>query len=229
MATNDIWTEDAETIQQEMATLVDNKTELMCGRRNSETITKLPMIGKTLTKNGPIFIVLHPHEPSCSTDTCTFYYHTKGNPLRAFDCKRVKKAENFVGFEYPKRIINIHRRKYERVNTPNNSIATFSVLNKQRIHHATVGDISLEGAMLLVDIPGPMEKGAILCHVTLTICFRISKVQTVIIIPEAELAWSKFDNEVTNTIGIKFSLSEKYYDALSKYIDLRSIEESYKS
>jgi hypothetical protein len=229
IAMKDLWTEDAETIQKEMDSLVENKIQLICGRRGSENITKLPAVGKTVTKNGSVLVLLHPHEPTCSSETCTFYYNSKGNPLRVFECKRVKKAENFVGFEYPKQIFNIHRRKFERVETPNTSVVTFSFHNKQRIHNGTVGDISLEGAKLLVDLPGEIAKGAILCHVTMTICYRISNVQTVLLIPEAQVIWSKCTNEVTHTIGIKFTLSEKDQDALSNYIDLRLIEASYKA
>lgn len=224
----EIWTEDAATIQKEIDYLVDHKIELICGRRSNEIISKLPVVGKTSTKNSSIFILLHPNEPTCSSETCIFYYHRKGNPLRVIECKRVKKAANLVGFELPRQIFNIYRRKFERVTTPSNSVATFSLQHKQRIYYGTVGDISLEGAKLFADIHGKLATGAILCHITLTICYRISKVETVIIIPESEIVWSKFENEVTNTVGIKFSLSEKDLDALSKYIDLRSIEESYK-
>lgn len=225
----ELWTEDAETIQNEMDSLVKNKVELICGRRINENITRLPVVGKATTKNGPIFILLHPHEPTCSTDTCFFYYHNKGNPLRVFQCKRVKKAEAFVGFEFPKQIFNLHRRKFERVTTPHNSIATFFFKHKQRIYNGTVGDISLEGAKLIVDIPGSLEKGSILCNITLKIFFMISKVENVLIIPEAEIVWTKFNNEITNTVGIKFTISGKDLDTLSKYIDLRLIEESYKT
>lgn len=224
----EIWTEDAETIQKEMDSLVENKIELICGRRRDKNILRLPVVGKATATTGFIFIVFHPHEPSCSSETCIFYYHSKGNPLRVFECKRVKKAEKFVGFEYPKKIINIYQRKFERVSTPNNSFVTFSFQHKQRIYNGTVGDISLGGVKLFVDIPGALAKGEILCHVTLTICYRISKGQTVLIIPEAEIIWCKFENEVTNTVGIKFTLSGKELDALTKYIDVRSMEESCK-
>ena len=224
----DIWTEDAETIHKEVDFLVEHKIELVCARRGSADITKLTVVGKANSKNGPLFVLLHPHEPTCSSETCTFYYHSKGSPLRVFECKRAKKAEKFVGFEFPKQIFNIHRRKHERVTTPNNSVGVFSFLHKQRIYNGTVADISLEGARLLVDIPGPVAKDTTLCHVTLTICYRISKAQIVLLIPEVKIAWSKFEQEITNTIGIQFLLSEKDQDALSNYIELRTIEESYK-
>jgi len=55
-----IWTEDAETIQQEMYFLVENKIELICGRKGVEAISKLTVIGKTTTKKGPIFVLHHP-------------------------------------------------------------------------------------------------------------------------------------------------------------------------
>jgi|GEM_PF-6412920 len=223
----DLWIEDEAAIQQEVDSLVQNKVELLCGRRGASNVTKLPVIGKTLTKSGPVFILLHPHEPSCDSESCVFYYHSKGNPLRVFECKRLKQADKYVGFEYPKQIYNIHRRKFERVSTPDTSSASFCFAGKQRIFKGTVGDISLAGAKIVADLPGTYAKGTKLSNITLNICYRISKAQVVLVIPEAELIWSKGEKDVTNTIGIQFTLSVKDNDALANYIDFRIIEESY--
>ncbi len=219
-----LWTEDAETIRQEIDFLIENKIALICGRTGLEKMTKLPISGITISNNVPLLILFHPQEPSCSIKKCTFYYHIKGNPLRVFECTRIKKVDKFVAFELPAKIFNIIKRKSQRVPTPNNSIATFSIQNKQRIYNGTVNDISLEGAKISVEIPALVKKGSIICHITLTIFYlKASRDETVINIPEAEIAWSKFDKERTTTLGIKFMLSEKDLDKLSNYIDLRSI------
>jgi len=219
-----IWTEDAETIRQEIEFLIENKISLVCGRKGLEQMAKLPISGITVSNNGPLLILYHPHEPTCSSKRCTFYYHVKGNPLRVFECNRIKKVEKFVAFELPKQIFNIIKRKSQRITTPNNSIATFSIQNKQRIYNGTIDDVSLEGAKLSVDIPSLIERGSIICHITFNIFYlKASKDETVINIPEAEIAWAKHDKERTTTIGIKFVLSEKDFDKLSTYIDLRSI------
>lgn len=219
-----LWTDDADTIRQEIEFLIENKISLICGRRGLERMAKLPISGITISNNVPLLILYHPHEPSCSFNKCIFYYHVKGNPLRVFECTRIKKADKFVGFELPKQIFNIHKRVSQRIATPNNSIATFSIQNKQRIYNGIVEDISLEGTKLQVDIPAMLSKGSILCHITLTIYYVKSlKDETVINIPEAEVAWAKCDKERTTTVGLKFVLSEKNLDKLSNYIDLRSI------
>lgn len=226
----DILTEDEESIRQEMDFLIENKMALVCGRRSPGDSGKLIVVGKTITeKKGSILVVRHANEPTCSSGICTFYYHSKDGSLRSFQCKRLKKAGDFVGFEFPKQIIDNQRRKSERVMTPNESAVIFSSPHGEEVLHGTVEDISLEGAKLLVSFPGQLATGSMLCNITLTLRYRMSSILTEIVIPEAEIGWSKCEGEVTNALGIKFFLAEKYMDALINYMDLRSIEESFKS
>ena len=223
-----IFSEDPETIEKEIDSLVESKTELICGRRGAEKIKKFAVVGKTTIKERQAFILLHPDEPTCSSGTCLFYYHSKGQPLRVFECKRIKKAENFVGFEFPTQIFNIYQRRSGRVTTPSTSVVTFCVKNKQRIHYGTIGDISLEGAKLFVDVPGELASGTGLCHIALTVRYRLSEIQTVLTVPEAEIVWSHCEQERTKIVGIRFTLSQDDHNSLSSYIDIRSIEAAYK-
>lgn len=226
----DIWTDEAETIRKEIDFLIENKSELFCARRAAENSAKLIVVGKTINeKKGPIFVVRHSHEPTCSSDTCSFYYRSQDDSLRSFRCKRLKKAEGFVGFEFPEQIVDNQRRKYERVTTPSNSVVAFFFQHKEKMCHGIVGDVSVEGAKLLVDIPGPLASGVILSPLTLTLCFRMSDIQNVIMLPEAEIIWSHCENEITTKVGIKFIASEENRDDLMNYIELRSMEESIKS
>ncbi len=224
-----IWTEDVETIRQEIDLLVHNKTELICGRRGLRNINRYPVVAKTTMKSGVgIFVLFHPQAPSCNSDTCAFYYHRPGNPLRFFECTRVKKAEKYVGYELPRRIYYIHRRKFERVTTPHTSAGTFSLQLKQRIYNGIIDDVSIQGAKILVDMPLELAPGTKLCHVTLTLCLRASERQTVIFVPEAEIIWSNYANSVTTLLGLRFSPDVDYSALLTSYIDLRLIEDASK-
>lgn len=223
-----LWTDDVATIRQEIDTLVQEKTGLVCGRRGLKNITRLVVIAKTEVRDSTIFVLLHPHEPSCGSDTCTFYYHRPGFPLRFFACRRVKKAGDYVGYELPERIFYIHRRKHDRVTTPHTSTITFSLLQKQRIYNGKIDDISIQGAKVLVNIPMELAAGTKLFHITITLCLRESLVQTVLFVAEAEIVWSKCAESLTTIIGIRFAVAGNHLEALTNYIDLRLIEDARK-
>ncbi len=220
-----IFSEDPAAIEKEMDSLVKNKTELICGGRGTGNIKKFTVVGKTIIENTHFIILSQQDGPTPSSGPYLFYYHSKVNCLRVFECTTVKKVHEFVCFEYPKQICNIYQRAAGRVTTPSNSVITFFVEKKHRIFNGSVRDISLKGAKLQVDIPGYLAKGALLYHIALTIRYHLSEIQTVINIPEAEVAWSDCAHDVTNTLGIKFTLPQHDHVALSNYIDIRSIEE----
>lgn len=221
-----IWSEDPMVIKQEIDSLAATKTDLVCGRRGRQDVKKLGTAGKTQTKAGSVFVLHHPHDPTCASDTCTFYYHDRGKQLRFFETKRLRKAEKFMGFEYPARIYIVHRRKYERVTAHNNSPVTFSFRMRHRIFHGTIGDISSHGAKFLVNIPREVATGEILCHITLNLLYRVSKAKTVIVVEEAKVVWCAYENETTTKIGVEFIFSLDELTALSNYVELRLIEES---
>nr|MBF0223497.1 PilZ domain-containing protein [Desulfobulbaceae bacterium] len=218
-----IWSEDVETIRREIDLLVQGKTGLVCARRGLKNSTRLPAVAKTSASSGEIFVLHHPHEPSCNSDTCTFYYHRQGNPIRFFTCKRIKKAGGYVGFELPKQIYYIHRRKYDRVTPFYASDVTFSLPQKQRVYNGVIEDIAIQGAKILVSIPQKVAVGTTLCHVSINLCLHGARVQTVIFAPEAEIIWSQYANFVTSLVGIRFFLAEKHAAVLAEYIDLRLI------
>lgn len=224
---NQIWTEDPERIREEIEFLITNKIDLICGRRGTNNLTKLSIKGTGESKVGELLILFHPHEPTCKSGTCVFYYHIKGHPLRFFEVERVKQVNKLLGLKFPTRIFNIHRRNHERVTTPHKSRATFSLLNKQRVHYGKIEDISLAGAKLSVEIPSVMAVGDIICHVGFILCSYFRTVEdTQIHIPEARVIWLKGDSEKTTTLGLQFALDPKGIDTLSNYIDQRNIEES---
>lgn len=222
---NQIWTEDPELIRQEIELLIANKVDLICGRRGAGNLTKLSIKGTGQSKAGDLIILYHPHEPTCKSNSCVYYYHIKGQPLRFFEVERVKQVNKLLGLKFPTRIFNIHRRNHERVTTPPPSRATFSLLNKQRVHTGKVDDISMAGAKLTVEIASVMAVGDLICHLSLILCSHYRTVEdTQIQIPEARVIWLKGEEEKTTTLGVQFQLVDKGIDLLSNYIDQRNIE-----
>jgi hypothetical protein len=221
-----LFTDDPQIINKELSSLIESGGHLICGRGGTKNFKKLALKGKVKSAVGELMVIDHPHEPTCSSQTCLFYYHTKENHLRCFETERIKKSNNLLVLKYPAVIYSIHRRAHSRVTTAGNSRVTYSLLNKQRVHYGKVADISLEGAKLLVDIPSVMSVGDLLCHLTFTLCSRYPFVdETQVHIPEAKVMWLRGDADHTHTLGVKFLLHESSQASLDYYIELRTIED----
>ncbi len=226
----ELWSDDSSVIEQEIQFLIEENKKLICGRRGPGDIKKLSVKCITKTKNGKLLVIHHPHEPTCDQKACLFYYQKKKNNLRLFECEKEKKVDNFLGLKIPTKIFEIHRRHFQRVDTPNNSTASFSIQNKQRIYNGKVEDISIDGAKLLVDIPSKLAKEDIVTNLTLTLfcCFG-SDYEAHLHIPQAKVIWLKCSEGKTNTLGVQFVLKGKDHEKLSDYIELRSLEDSVKN
>ena len=87
---------DISNVPEEINNIISGKIDLICGRRGAKAMTKLSAKAVTKTGKQELLVLLHPHEPTCTSPTCTFYYHIKGQPLRCFECTRVKKVEQFI-------------------------------------------------------------------------------------------------------------------------------------
>lgn len=98
-----IWSEDVETIRREIDLLVQGKTGLVCARRGLKNNMRLPAIAKTSASSGELLVLHHPHEPSCNSDTCTFYYHRQGNPIRFFPASGSKRLAIMSALNCPSR------------------------------------------------------------------------------------------------------------------------------
>ena len=222
----ELFTNDPRIIAEEMNSLVENKVNLICGRRGAKDLTLLTVKGKTTSSASDVLVISHPHEPSCNSPTCVFFYHIKGSLLRCFEVERVKKVDAFLGIKYPASIYNIHRRLHPRVKAGRNSTVTFSVLNKERVHSGIIEDVSVEGVKLKTKLQANLSVGDTLCHLGLALYYRLTaSIETRVTIPEAKVVWLKGENGPLRTLGIKFSLPEKYLDAVVNYIDIRSIED----
>jgi len=225
-----LWTEDAEMIRQEMDLIVQEKIRLFCIRRSVQNMKKLIAHGITQTEAGPLLILDHPHEPTCSQSTCNYYYHRKGQPLRCFECVKGKRVETYLGMTFPTRIFDIQRRRHPRVDTPDTSSATFSFQNKQRVHYGKVLNVSLAGARLAGDIPTIVKKGEIITPLVLTLHQQLYVgEETRIHIPEATIKRVLADDERTMELGVHFSLPTDEHQTMADYIEMRNIEETIKT
>lgn len=222
-----LWTDDPAKIQGEIDALVASKTELICGRGGMQALKQLACVGKTTAKRERMFVLFHPQEPSCGEQSCLFYYKTKGNSLRFFECARRKRAGDFVAFAYPRQIFFVQRRQHERVIANAGSTVTLSIKDKQRMGKGRVVDLSMRGAKLLFEAPAQLAVGASLYHITFSLTYRDAKVQSKIFLEEAQVVWlAEDDGGEEVAAGISFASSEESAKLLACFIELRLVEES---
>jgi len=220
-------TDDIDQIHDEFDRLIQAKTRLFCVRRIKDNLALGELYVQATTKVGgdDLLVLYHPHTPSCTSPTCLFYYHTKGQPLRFFESPRVKKADKYLGLKLPREIYDIQRRRFPRVLAMPNSMAIFSFQHKQRVHHCTVADVSLGGARIVGTIPSVVAKGDVITPLTISLYRRsASREETRVHVPEAEVKWAVVEGSQTQAMGIRFSLPDKARQVLADYIDLRMIE-----
>jgi len=223
----ELWSDDNSVIAQEIQFLIDNKIQLICGRRGPNNMKRLRVKGTTKSKADMLLVLHHPHEPTCKKSTCLFYFQKKKNNLRYFECEKAKKAGDFLGFMFPAEIYEIHRRNFKRVETPTNSSVSFSIENKQRIYNGNVEDISIDGAKFSVNVPTAMAKEDVVTNLTLTLhCYARFNDEVRLHIPQAKVVWLKGSDVTTHTLGVQFVLLGRDHDKLSDYIQIRSLEEA---
>lgn len=223
----ELWSDDNLTIKKEIQFLIEEKIALICARAGFKNLKRLAINKMVSTKTGELLIVNHPHAPSCSSNSCSFYYQKKNNSLRMFECEKVKLVNGLLGFKTPTQIFSLHNRKFQRVTTPNHSSVSFSLQNRQRIYNGEIDNISIDGAKFLVNIPSIIEKDDVVENLTLTLFCRLKSIdETYFHIPQAKVVWLKCDEGGTKILGVQFVLLGKDHDILSDYIDLRTMEDS---
>lgn len=88
-------------------------------------------------------------------------------------------------------------------------------------------DVSAGGVKLLTNIPDILHKGTVITPLTLTLFLRFrTNEETLIIVPEATVQWTALTGESTTKMGLHFALQGGSLEAITDYIDARSIEES---
>ena len=224
-----LWTDDTETIKDEIAKIIQSNVSLFCNRRGVQSRRELT-INKLISVNDrDLLVVDHPNEPSCSAEGCLFYYHLPGSPLRYFKCSKIKWAKKYLGLELPTEIFNVNQRKNSRLTTPVKSTATFTLQNRQRLYSAIVDDISITGARFTTDILAELSTGDIITPFTLSLSLEFSSSEEFHInIPQAEIVWTKFDGKQTYEVGVKFEMPDTEETTMSVYMNMRALEESIK-
>ncbi len=220
-------TTDPEEIREELQRIVDKKTTLFCLRQGVKKSRHIYGSGFSWKKDVELLVLYHPHAVNCEKDSCTYYYHTKGSPLRYFTIKKAEKVEKYLRVYLPEKLYEIQRRSAPRVVTPNDSVMTFSVINKQRVFYASVTNVSENGVRCVGDLHAVISPGDSLMPISLSLYSKLlSKEETYLHIPEATVAWSIIWEERTIEMGIKFDLSGSLKEVLGNYIDCRNVEDS---
>ncbi len=220
-----VYSNNSGEIENELNFLIQNGISLVLLLKHSGIAKKSIAKGITKCNGEKLLAIICPDECDPKRDFLC-YYHLPGQPLRGFECTTRKKVKNYLGIVVPEEIFGIQRRKYPRVETVNNSTATFFLENKRRILQGIVKDTCIRGAKIKGEFPFRIKKGDLLTPLTLSLFEKLHNQQeTAVHIPEASVAWSKGDENMTCEIGVQFVLSERDMGFLKQYMDVRTVED----
>lgn len=221
-----VWANEPEKIDAELQYIINNKISIVFVCQDAKAL-KITAKGLTNAKDNNLLVLYYPDTFTHFTHQCFCYYHLEGTSMRGFQCVPVKKTGAYLGVKIPDEIFEIQRRKFIRVRTPHDSLATFSLRNKQRVLSGAIKDISLEGAKIIGRFPTVILKNDILTPVSLSLFKKFRSTEEIQIhIPEATVARSAGDDETTTEVALHFQLPPEKRKLLDEYVQIRQREEN---
>ena len=220
------WADDPKKIRAELQYIIDNKVSIVFVCQDAKAI-KVTAKGIAKSKDEALLVLYYPDDFTDFTIQCIGYYHLEGKPMRGFQCLPVKKTDAYLGVKIPQEMFEIQRRKHKRFTAPPQSVATFTMQNRQRVLSGTITDISQEGAKIVGNFPTVILKNDILTPVSLTLFQRFKFLnETIVHIPEATVTRSAGDDETTSELALHFELPPDKLAPLAEYLNTRQIEEN---
>ncbi|MBU0484321.1 MAG: PilZ domain-containing protein [Proteobacteria bacterium] len=223
----ELWTDDRKKILNIITELINEKIPLKLYQQNSApyTIYVREIIEKS---NETLVLFFKPEDTEVSQETCFISYHPKGQPMYGFEGIPLLESKQHIAMVLPNKIYKVQRRKFDRIETPGNSRATFVIQNKQRIQNCQVKDFSLQGARLIGEIFGDIKEGDVLEPLSISLCSKYSTSEEKITLPQATVARVKKKGSTEKEVGIFFKIPNTnldLLDILEVYISMRNIEE----
>lgn len=219
-----LWTTDRVTIEEELRLVVKEKIPFNLFQHGQPVRNLIPHDITIKDKvRHIVFAKLTPF--NVSDDICYLLYHRPGELMRGFNGPSKRESEQLLAVPLPVEIFQVQRRKFPRVSTPGNSIASIALDYTKLPNMATVADISMEGASLNGNLSPRIHKDEIIGPITFTLRLGISSVSVdTFTVPKATVAWVRDKENNTREIGLHFKLSGASKLTLEHYIKLRSAE-----
>ncbi len=221
-----LWSKNTQEITDEIQALINNKSQIIFVN-HSGTPKKARAKGMARTKSSNLLVIDYPVQIEDLSKKCLCYYHKKGCPIMGFYCTPAQQTDEYLGVNLPNQIFEIQRRKFPRVTTPNQSVASFSLMNRNRVIHGKVENVSMNGAKIYGDFPTIINKNNTVIPISLSLFQRFKHHQeTPIHIPEALVARAEDNKGRTNGFGIIFDLPGNIQPVMEEYVDFRSMEDT---
>lgn len=223
-----LWANDPEKIKAELQYIISNKISMIFVCQNAKAVKITAKGFFANAKESDLLVLSFPGNFPDLAIQCICYYHLPATPMRSFQCVPVKKTGAYLVVKIPAKIFEIQRRKFPRVKPPQQSVATFSLRNKQRVLSGRIKDISLEGARITGNFPTVILKNDIVTPVSLSLFKKFkNQDETLIQIPEATVARSTGDDETTSELALHFQLPPEKLQRLDEYVQSRQREENF--
>lgn len=220
----EVWTNNPEQIQQEIETLITEKTILHLYQPGGPTIKALV---RKITENqgGKALLLAKKAALTAPNDSCLALYRLPSSPMHAFKSMPISETADQLDILFPEEIMQIQRRKYPRVTTSSNSSVTFTRMGSQHINRGIVKDVCLAGAKLHGNFSQFIQVNDYLSPVTLTLRLRYGNYEETVVVPEAMVCRVIDLPDNIKEVGIHFVLREAEAEGLERFIAMRSLEE----
>lgn len=223
-----LWTTDPESIHQEMAIVIKDKSPFSLFQHGQPT---RKLVAHEITeKDGVKHIIFTKLSPfTISEDICYLVYHRPGEMMRGFHGPSQRESQQLLAVEFPSEIFQVQRRKFPRITTPGNSQASIALAHAQLPNTGSVADICLEGARITGKLSPRIRKNDLIGPITFTLFMSIATLAIdTFTVPEATVTRVREIDENTREIGIHFKITGESRDTLEHYIKLRTIEDAAK-
>lgn len=219
-----IWTKDPEKIATEITSLMEMRSSLTLYQKGhppqSITAEKIEETGQE-----KVVVLCKKASFQAPKDSCLFFYHPKNEAIRCFQTVPIKETETHLKTPFPVEIIQLQRRKNERITSKGMSKVVFTRTGSHHLQTGEIKDISVNGAKISGKFSLNIKQGDILAPVSITLRLRHGNFEEKINIPEAKVVRVIDEDKGARGLGISFVMPPTERDSFETYMTLRELED----
>ena len=220
----EIWTNDPLQIQQEFRDLISSGASIFLSKDN---LAPQGVYARGLTaRNNILLLHLDKDQPfDAPHDQCFFFYRPTEFVTRGFYGKPLEETTSTISLLVPHEILQIQRRRYPRLETPESSTVKITPPAAQNLEKGVVLDVSVGGALLCGPFSSYWAPGIIIEGLDFLLCMKNPRLAPIEVkISRATVIRAIAAEGGEKKLAIQFEPNGKWKDDLENYIDLRIME-----
>jgi hypothetical protein len=215
-------------IQDELHFLIENQLPVFICREDFPPRLLFPR--DLIVRKSSLLLLLSKDIPfAAPQELCFFFYRPTEFVTRGFYGAPLEETPSSIAVLQPHEILQIQRRRYPRLHTPDPSTARFSVAGGTQVEKGGLLDVSVGGALLVGTFSPQVTPNATITNVSLGLHMlnpRLTQIE--VHIPLATVV-RVIMTDALNTVALHFELNGSKRDDIENYIDLRIMETRYTS